>query len=43
VHFAAARRGAETLHERHVFAGDRHQVRMQTVTAALRLLARRIG
>jgi nicotinamide-nucleotide amidase len=43
VHFAAARTDADTLHEGHVFAGDRHAVRMQTVTAALRLLARRLG
>ena len=43
VHFAAARTGAETLHERHVFPGDRQQVRAATVEAALRLLARRLG
>lgn len=42
VHFAAARTGAETLHERHVFSGDRQQVRAATVEAALRLLARRL-
>ncbi len=43
VHFAAARRNEPPLHERHVFTGDRHEVRMQTVTAALRLLSRRLG
>jgi len=43
VHFAAARTGAPTLHERWVFDGDRHAVRMATVTAALRLLARRLA
>lgn len=41
VHFAAARSGGETLHEQHIFAGDRQQVRAATVEAALRLLARR--
>lgn len=43
VHFAAARAGAETLLEHHVFAGDRGAVRAATVEAALRLLARRLG
>jgi len=38
VHVAVARVGAETLHERHVFAGDRDAVRLQTIEAALRLL-----
>ena len=38
VHIAVARVGAETLHERHVFAGDRDAVRLQTIEAALRLL-----
>ena len=42
VHFAAARNDAETLHERHVFTGDRDAVRAATVEAALRLLARRL-
>lgn len=37
VHIAAARRGGETLHERHVFAGDRAAVREQSVAAALKL------
>jgi nicotinamide-nucleotide amidase len=43
VHLAAARAGADTWHERHVFAGDRQAVRAATVTAALGLLARRIA
>lgn len=43
VHFAAARSGCDTLHERHVFAGDRQQVRSATVEAALRLLLRRVS
>ena len=43
VHFAAAHTGAETLHERHVFPGDRQQVRAATVEAALRLLLRRLA
>ena len=43
VHFAAARSGYDTLHERHVFAGDRQQVRSATVEAALHLLLRRVS
>ncbi len=43
VYIAAARRDAETLCERHVFPGDRQEVRAATVEAALRLLARRLG
>jgi nicotinamide-nucleotide amidase len=42
VYFAAARAGADTWHERHVFAGDRQVVRAATITTALRLLERRI-
>ncbi len=38
VHICVARGGAETLHERHVFTGDRDAVRVQTIEAALRLL-----
>ena len=38
VHLAAARRGGATLHERHVFPGDRAAVREQTVAAALDLI-----
>jgi nicotinamide-nucleotide amidase len=40
VQLAAARRGAETLHERHLFAGDRTAVRLAAVGAALALLER---
>ena len=43
VHFAAALVGADTWHERHVFAGDRQAVRAATVTTALRLIAGRIA
>lgn len=42
VYIASARAGAETLCERHVFPGDRQEVRAATVEAALRLLARRL-
>ena len=38
VHIAVARVGAETVHQRHVFSGDRVSVRLQTVEAALKLL-----
>jgi nicotinamide-nucleotide amidase len=38
VHFAAARRGFATRHERHLLAGDRHGVRLTSVGVALRLL-----
>lgn len=38
VHLAAARRGLPTRHERHVFAGDRHAVRLASVGVALRML-----
>lgn len=40
VHVAAARAGLPTVHERHVFSGDRDAVRTATVEAALRLLLR---
>lgn len=43
VHIAAARNGAATLHERHVFSGDRATVRAAAVAAALRLLLRGLG
>jgi nicotinamide-nucleotide amidase len=43
VHFAAARRGAETLAEDHRFDGDRDAVRMQSVTAAVKLLRCIVG
>ena len=38
VHISVARTGYETLHERHVFDGDRNAVRLQTIEAALELL-----
>ena len=41
VHIAAARTGHPTIHERHVFKGDRDAIRMQAVDAALDLLMRR--
>ena len=40
VHMAAARRDGETVHERHVFPGNRDAVRQATVDAALVLLRR---
>jgi len=43
VHFASARRRAATLHERHVFAGDRSAVRFAAVRVALALLMRQIS
>lgn len=38
VHFACARRNGTVVHRRHVFAGDRQAVRLQSVAAALDLL-----
>jgi nicotinamide-nucleotide amidase len=43
VHLACARRGGVTLHERHVFPGDRAAVRAASVAAALALALRSIG
>ncbi len=40
VHMASARNGRETLHEKHLFKGDRDSVRMQAVQSGLRLLLR---
>jgi nicotinamide-nucleotide amidase len=40
VHISVARKGFDTLHERHIFDGDRDAVRMQTIEAALKLLIR---
>ena len=42
VHVAAALEGALTLHERHVFAGDRDAVREQAALAAMELLIKRL-
>ncbi len=39
VHLAAARRGAETVHRRQVFDGDRDAVRRASVVIALEMLA----
>jgi nicotinamide-nucleotide amidase len=43
VYVAAARKGAETFAEHHVFSGDRDAVRIQAVGAALTLLVRRLS
>jgi nicotinamide-nucleotide amidase len=43
VHIAAARTGRDTLHERHVFTGDRQTIRMAAVEAALALLIKRLS
>jgi nicotinamide-nucleotide amidase len=43
VHIAAACGGHPTLHERHVFSGDRASIRAQAVDAALRLMLRIMG
>ena len=40
VHIACASNGVETLHEKHIFEGDREAVRGQSVLAALKLLTR---
>jgi len=40
VHMAAARKGSATLHERHVFPGDRRQIRLAAAEAALALALR---
>ncbi|MFQ5765119.1 MAG: CinA family protein [Rhodospirillales bacterium] len=43
VHVAAAREGRDTLHQRHVFEGDREAVRMRAVDAALEMVRRLAG
>jgi nicotinamide-nucleotide amidase len=43
VYVAAARKGAKTLVERHVFTGDRDAVRMQAVGVALGVLLRSLA
>ena len=40
VHIAVARVDGETMHQRHVFSGDRASVRLQTVEAALKMFLR---
>ena len=42
VHIAVARIDYETLHERHLFEGDRKAIRLQTIAAALQLLLSQI-
>lgn len=43
VHFGCALRGGDTVHERHVFSGDRRAVRLAAVETALRLICSRAG
>lgn len=43
VHLACARKGRETLHERHIFTGDRSAVRIAAVKAALKLIQRSLA
>jgi nicotinamide-nucleotide amidase len=43
VHFAAAGRGGQTVHERHIFPGDRDAVRHAAALTALDLLIRRMS
>ncbi|HEX9321042.1 MAG TPA: CinA family protein [Xanthobacteraceae bacterium] len=43
IYVAAARKGAQTLVERHVFSGDRDAVRIQAVGAALGVLLRSLA
>ena len=42
VHISVARKHYKTLNERHLFDGDREAIRLQTVTAALKLLLKQI-
>ena len=42
VHIAASLQGAATLHERHLFSGDRDAVRLQSALAAMELLLQRL-
>lgn len=43
VHMAVARIGHDTLHERHVFAGDRTAVRESTIICSLSLLIKSLS
>jgi nicotinamide-nucleotide amidase len=43
VHLAAARKGGKVIHERHVFKGNRGEVREQSVMVALDLILRQAG
>lgn len=40
VHLASSRRDGDTVHERHVFSGNRSEVRLAAVTAAIEILTR---
>lgn len=42
VHFGCAMEGRATLHERHLFEGDRSAIRRETVRTALRIMADRL-
>ncbi|MDK9722451.1 MAG: CinA family protein [Rhodospirillales bacterium] len=42
VHIAAARRNGHSVHEEHIFPGDRHQVRKAAALTAMALLTRLI-
>jgi nicotinamide-nucleotide amidase len=43
VHLALARRNGGTRHERHVFAGDRREIRLATVERAFAMLGQAAG
>lgn len=43
VHLASARKGHDTLHDKYIFNGSRHEIRLQAVIAALHLLKRQAG
>jgi len=43
VHLAVARRGGDVRHERHVFPGDRRQVRLATVERVFAMLDQAVG
>ena len=42
VHVSVAHKNFETLHERHLFEGDRDSIRSQTIKAALELLIKQV-
>ena len=42
VHLSAARKDCKTLHERHLFDGDREAIRLQSVKTAFRLLLKQV-
>ena len=42
VHFGCAKRGGTTIHDQEVFGGSRHEIRMEAVRHALRLLKSRV-